>query len=54
MRELNTSLPILILLGILVFIYHFGVGIYYARGLEPYPRLNFFTPLHFFAASFGG
>ena len=41
MRELNTSLPILILLGILVFIYHFGIGIYYARGLEPLPAFEF-------------
>jgi len=28
-------------LGILVFIYHFGVGIYYARGLEPLPAIEF-------------
>jgi hypothetical protein len=25
----------LMLLGILVFVYHFGIGIYYAAGLEP-------------------
>ncbi len=40
-NERNTSLPLLALLGILVFIYHFGVGIYYACGLEPLPSFEF-------------
>ena len=31
----------LVLLGVLVFVYHFGVGIYYARGLEPLPAFEF-------------
>jgi hypothetical protein len=31
----------LVLLGVLVFVYHFGVGIYYARGLEPLPTFEF-------------
>jgi hypothetical protein len=31
----------LVLLGILVFVYHFGIGIYNARGLEPLPAFEF-------------
>ena len=31
----------LVLLGVLVFVYHVGVGIYYARGVEPLPALEF-------------
>ena len=31
----------LVLLGVLVFVYHLGVGIYYARGLEPLPAFEF-------------
>lgn len=31
----------LILLGVLVFVYHLGIGIYYARGLEPLPAFEF-------------
>ena len=31
----------LLLLSILVFVYHFGVGIYYALGLEPSASLEF-------------
>jgi hypothetical protein len=30
-----------VLLGVLVFVYHFGVGIYYGRGLEPLPVFEF-------------
>jgi len=40
-RERNASRTILILLGLLVFIYHFGIGIYHARGLEPLPSFEF-------------
>lgn len=29
------------MLGVLVFVYHFGVGMYSARGLEPLPALEF-------------
>ena len=35
------SLPMLALLGILVFVYHFGIGIYYALGLEPLAAFEF-------------
>ena len=31
----------LVLLGVLVFVYHLGIGIYYARGLEPLPTFEF-------------
>lgn len=31
----------LVLLGILVFVYHFGMGIYYTWGLEPSPTFEF-------------
>ena len=31
----------LVLLGILVFVYHFGIGIYSAGGLEPSPAFEF-------------
>ena len=31
----------LVLLGVLVFVNHFGVGIYYARGVEPPPAFGF-------------
>ena len=31
----------LILLGVLVFVYHLGRGIYFARGLEPLPTVEF-------------
>jgi hypothetical protein len=37
----GSSLPMLVLIGILVFIYQFGIGIYYALGLEPLPSLEF-------------
>lgn len=40
-RERNASRQILTLLGLLIFIYHFGSGIYYARGLEPLPSFEF-------------
>jgi hypothetical protein len=39
--ERKTSLTMLVLLGILVFIYHFGVALYYAQGLEPSPTFEF-------------
>jgi hypothetical protein len=35
------------LLGVLVFVYHFGVGIYYARGLEPLPEFEFLYTVGF-------
>lgn len=31
----------LVLLGVLVFVYHTGLGLYYARGLEPLPAFGF-------------
>ncbi|HJS25138.1 MAG TPA: hypothetical protein VJ751_12340 [Pyrinomonadaceae bacterium] len=31
----------LILLGVLMFVYHLGRGIYFARGLEPLPTVEF-------------
>jgi Na+/H+-dicarboxylate symporter len=37
----------LVLLGILVFVYHFGIGIYYARGLEPSPTFEFLYAVAF-------
>ena len=37
----GSSLPMLVLIGILVFIYQFVIGIYYARGLEPLPSFEF-------------
>jgi hypothetical protein len=40
-REQDASRPILILLGLLIFTYHFGNGIYYFRGLEPLPSFEF-------------
>jgi hypothetical protein len=30
-----------VLLGILIFVYHFGIGIYSALGLEPLPSFEF-------------
>jgi hypothetical protein len=33
--------PMLILLGILTFVYHFGIGIYSAHGVEPLPAFEF-------------
>jgi hypothetical protein len=33
--------PTLVLLGILGFVYHFGIGIYSASGLEPSPAFEF-------------
>lgn len=44
----------LVLLGVLVFVYNLGVGIYYARGLETSPTFESSTLLHSSAASFGG
>ena len=31
----------LVLFGVLVFVYHLGRGIYFARGLEPLPTVEF-------------
>ncbi len=39
--EHTSSLPILVLLGTLVFLYHFGVGLYLALDLEPSPAFEF-------------
>ncbi len=33
--------PMLVLLGILIFVHHFGLGLYYAHGLEPSPASEF-------------
>ena len=37
----NASLIMLVLLGVLVFVFHLGVGIYYIRGVEPLPAFEF-------------
>lgn len=37
----KNSLIMLILLGLLVFVYNFGAGIYYVNGLEPLPTFEF-------------
>lgn len=39
--------PMLVLLGILVFLYHFGIGIYSAGGLEPSPTFEFLYTVAF-------
>lgn len=45
-----SSLPMLVLLGILVFVYHFGIGIYSALGLEPLPAFEFLYGTAFLCA----
>lgn len=40
----------LVLLGILIFVYHFGSGLYYARGLEPLPTIEFLYSAAFLCA----
>lgn len=37
----------LVLLGILIFVYHFGIGIYYASGIEPSPTFEFLYSVAF-------
>jgi hypothetical protein len=37
----NYRVSILVLLGILIFVYHFGTGIYYGGGWEPSPVFDF-------------
>ena len=39
--ERKASLIMLVLLGVLVFVYNLGAGIYNARGLEPLPTFEF-------------
>lgn len=39
--ERKNSLIMLVLLGMLVFVYHFGNGIYFAEGVEPLPTFEF-------------
>ncbi|HEY6659693.1 MAG TPA: hypothetical protein VI031_01080 [Pyrinomonadaceae bacterium] len=48
------SLIILVLLGLLVFVYHFSNGIYYAQGIEPLPTTEFLYTAGFPAVLFGG
>lgn len=36
-----SSFSLLLLLSILVFVYHFGIGLYYVLGLEPSASLEF-------------
>jgi hypothetical protein len=38
---MNYRLSILVLLGILLFVYHLGMGVYYGVGLEPSPVFDF-------------
>ena len=38
----------LVLLGVLIFVYHLGIGVYYARGLEPLPTFEFLYNAAFF------
>ena len=40
----------LILLGVLVFVYHLGRGIYFVRGLEPQPAVEFLYTAGFICA----
>ena len=40
----------LVLLGVLVFVYHLGFGIYYALGLEPSPAFEFLYSAAFICA----
>ncbi len=40
----------LVLLGILIFVYHFGIGIYYAGGIEPSPTFEFLYSVAFLCA----
>ena len=42
-----TQTPMLVLLGILIFLYHLGIGIYYAEGLEPSPAFEFLYSVAF-------
>lgn len=37
----------LVLLGVLIFVYHFGIGIYSAGGLEPSPAFEFLYTVAF-------
>ena len=37
----KNSLIMLVLLGVSIFIYNLGIGICYARGLEPLPAVDF-------------
>lgn len=39
--EQTSSLPLLVLLGTLVFFHHFGVGLYSALEVEPSPTFEF-------------
>ena len=39
--KLNPSWIMLVLLGVLIFVYHLGFGIYIALGLEPLPTFEF-------------
>jgi hypothetical protein len=38
---------LLVLLGVLIFVYHLGVGIYYFRDMEPLPALEFLYTVGF-------
>jgi hypothetical protein len=40
-KETISSTPMLVLLGILVFVYHFDTGFCFARGLESVPGFEF-------------
>lgn len=37
----SSSLPMLVLLCILIFVYHFGSGIYHVLGADPLPAFEF-------------
>src|ERR1051325_1072341 len=39
--ERKNSLTMLVLLGMLVFVYHFANGFYFAEGIEPLPTVEF-------------
>lgn len=39
--KISSSLVMLVLLGLLVFVHTLGAGIYYANGLEPSPMFEF-------------
>lgn len=46
--ERKTSLVMLVLLCVLVFVYTLGAGIYYIYGLEPLPTFEFLYHVSFF------
>jgi len=46
-RRVGPSLIMLVLFGVLVFVYHLGIGIYNRLGLEPLPAFEFLYTVGF-------